>query len=93
MVPHDHHRENSRLRKTHDPFTPFTLESRSRITVAVGIPGKDDQINPLLDRSFHDRIQSVQKIERAQRQAALRISSTLTDHVNMCVGEMQDFYH
>jgi len=57
MVARQQQREDARMGKAHDAFSPFALIGRRRRAVLIGITGEDHQINLLLDGSIHNIIQ------------------------------------
>jgi hypothetical protein len=93
MVAQQKQCSNAGLRQAHDPFAPFTLVGGRRRAIFVGIPGKQHQVNFFRDGSVNNCVEGMQKIQNAQRQTADGIMPSVIGHVDMRVGEMQDFDH
>ena len=80
------------LREADDAPAPFPLKSGRRRTVLVGIPGKNDQINFFGNGGVDDGIEGFKEIQDAQRQARFRVVAAIIGHVDMRVGEVQEFH-
>ncbi len=79
--------------KTDDAFAPFALESGRRGTVFVGIPGEDDQVDFFRYGSLDDGIEGFQEIQHAQRQARFGVVPAVVGHINVRIGEVQEFHN
>ena len=80
------------LREADDALAPFALEGGCRGAVLVGIPGKDDQVHFFGDGRLDDGIQGLEEIQHAQRQARFGVVAAIIGHVDVRVGEMQEFH-
>ncbi len=92
VVAHQQQGADARLRETDNAFAPFALESGGRGAVPVGVPGKDDQVHFFGNRRFDDRIEGLEEIQHAQRQARFRVVAAIVGHVYVRVGEMKNFH-
>ncbi len=78
------------LGEANDAPTPLTLEGRRRRAVFISIAREDDHVHTLIDGRIDDRVQRLQKIEHAQRQARFRIVPPVIA-ISICViGKMKN---
>ena len=78
--------------EAHDAPPPFALEGGRRGAVFVGITRKDHQVHFFVDGSIHDGVQGFEEVEHAQRQSRVRVVPSVVGHVDVGVGEVEEFH-
>jgi len=81
------------LREPHNPPAPFALEGGGGGAVFVGVPGEDNEVNPLVNGRLDDGIERLKKIQHPQRESGLRVVAAIVRHVDMRVGKMEEFHY
>ena len=88
MVAYQQDGGNTGARKADHPPPPLALESRLRVSIFVGVAGKQHQVNLLGDGPLHYLVQCIEEIDDSHGQPRFRVVAPVVGNIDVGVGEM-----